>query len=68
MDNTLRYIGVAYENLIYLIQVIAARAIAEREAREARGEVEDDEDDSLPTIRVGLVDADGHYTDVEPDL
>lgn len=50
------------------LQVIAARAIAEREAREARGEVEDDEDDTLPTIRVGLVDADGHYTDVEPDL
>ncbi|XP_061729479.1 rho GTPase-activating protein 7 isoform X1 [Cydia pomonella] len=50
------------------LQVIAARAIAEREAREARGEEEDDEDDTLPTIRVGLVDADGHYTDVEPDL
>ncbi|XP_049886001.1 rho GTPase-activating protein 7 isoform X2 [Pectinophora gossypiella] len=50
------------------LQVIAARALAEREAREARGEVEDDEDDSLPTIRVGLVDADGHYTDVEPEL
>ncbi|KPI98791.1 StAR-related lipid transfer protein 13 [Papilio xuthus] len=50
------------------LQVIAARALAEREAREARGEVEDDEDETLPTIRVGLVDADGHYTDVEPDL
>lgn len=48
--------------------MIAARALAEREAREARGEVEDDEDESLPTIRVGLVDADGRYTDVEPDL
>ncbi|XP_047507853.1 stAR-related lipid transfer protein 13 isoform X3 [Pieris napi] len=50
------------------LQVIAARALAEREAREARGEIEDDEDETLPTIRVGLVDADGHYTDVEPDL
>ncbi|XP_026332078.1 stAR-related lipid transfer protein 13 isoform X3 [Hyposmocoma kahamanoa] len=50
------------------LQVIAARALAEREAREARGEVEDDEDETLPTIRVGLVDADGRYTDVEPDL
>ncbi|KAL4717044.1 hypothetical protein ACJJTC_016931 [Scirpophaga incertulas] len=50
------------------LQVIAARALAERQAREARGEVEDDEDDSLPTIRVGLVDSEGHYTDVEPDL
>lgn len=53
---------------LYNAQVIAARALAEREAREARGEVEDDEDETLPTIRVGLVDADGHYTDVEPDL
>ncbi|XP_028157830.1 rho GTPase-activating protein 7 isoform X1 [Ostrinia furnacalis] len=50
------------------LQVIAARALAEREAREARGELEDDEDETLPTIRVGLVDAEGHYTDVEPDL
>lgn len=49
-------------------QVIAARALAEREAREARGEIEDDEDDTLPTIRVGLVDPEGRYTDVEPDL
>ncbi|GBP28922.1 hypothetical protein EVAR_93567_1 [Eumeta japonica] len=50
------------------LQVIAARALAEREAREARGETEDDEDDSLPTIRVGLVDADGRYTDLDPEL
>ncbi|CAH1635953.1 unnamed protein product [Spodoptera littoralis] len=50
------------------LQVIAARALAEREAREARGEVEDDEDETLPTIRVGLVDPEGNYTDVEPDL
>lgn len=55
-------------NNVFSYQVIAARALAEREAREARGEVEDDEDETLPTIRVGLVDADGIYTDVEPDL
>lgn len=50
------------------LEVIAARAKAERDAREARGEREDDEDDTLPTIKVALIDADGHYTDVEPDL